>query len=169
MTFVWLGTILVPGQLVEFWSDMLVSFVAGVPPTSTLKAAVRCLHGPMTVPEATPIDTPALSPLVMGMVVAILCTGIHIMRTLNWEGTAVGPIAMLGYGIGTGPTGEGVRHTSGNPKSIPPICVFTNISILLSHMYAFCVDFYIFFGRQHGIFSPQRKEFINEIVQSTGS
>jgi hypothetical protein len=33
---------------------------------------------------------------------------------------------MFGYGIGTG-AGVGVRHTSGNPKSIPIICEFANI------------------------------------------
>jgi hypothetical protein len=75
---------------------MLVILVAGIPTTSVVKAAVRCLDGPMTVPEATPVATPALSPFVRGIVVPILWTGIHIIRTLGWEGMAVGPIAMLG-------------------------------------------------------------------------
>jgi hypothetical protein len=82
-TFTWLGTILAPGQLVEFWSDMLVILVAGIPTTRTVKAAVKCLCGPMTVPEATPIETPGLSPLVKGIVVAMLWTGIAMMRTLG--------------------------------------------------------------------------------------
>jgi hypothetical protein len=70
--------------------------VAGIPPMSTVKAAVRCLDGPITVPEATPVATPALSPFVMGIVVAILWAGMHIMRNLTCEGIAVGPMAMFG-------------------------------------------------------------------------
>jgi hypothetical protein len=53
-TFPWLGTMRIPGQFVEFWSDMLVSRVAGTPPTSTWNVVVRCRLGPITVPEATP-------------------------------------------------------------------------------------------------------------------
>ncbi len=75
---------------------MLVILVAGIPTIRVVKAAVRCLDGPMTVPEATPVATPALSPLVMGVVVAILWTGIAMIRTFGCEGIAVGPIAMLG-------------------------------------------------------------------------
>jgi D-cysteine desulfhydrase len=42
-------------------------------------------------------------------------------------GTPMGPAAMLGYGMGTGPAGVGVRHTSGKPMSIPIICELANI------------------------------------------
>lgn len=96
MTLGWLGTSLTPGQFVEFWSETLVMRVAGMPPMSTVKAAVRCLDGPMTVPDATPMATPALSPFVMGIVVAILWAGMHMMSTFTWEGMAVGPMAMFG-------------------------------------------------------------------------
>lgn len=36
----------------------------------------------MTVPEATPIATPALSPFVMGILVVMLCEGVHVKSTL---------------------------------------------------------------------------------------
>src|SRR5690606_14566934 len=68
-TFTWLGTDRTPGQLVLFWMATLVSRVCGAPPTSTVKAAVTCRRGPITEPDATPVATPALSPLVMGVVV----------------------------------------------------------------------------------------------------
>jgi hypothetical protein len=72
-----------PGQFVEFWRDMLVILVAGIPPKRTVKDPVKCRDGPITVPEATPKATPALSPLVIGMVVPRLCAGMHMMRTLS--------------------------------------------------------------------------------------
>jgi hypothetical protein len=76
----------------------------------------------MTVPDATPMETPALSPLVMGIMVPRLCAGIHIIKVFlhTVPGFAIGPIAILGYGTGIGGAGgAGVRHTSGNAISVP--------------------------------------------------
>jgi hypothetical protein len=54
-----------------------------------------------------------------------------IIRMVRQFGMAVGPIDIFGYGIGIGGAGgAGVKHTSGNPISIPIICVFANISYL---------------------------------------
>ncbi len=168
ITLGWLGTSLAPGQLVEFCKETLVIRVAGIPPISTVKAPVKCLDGPMTVPEATPMATPELSPFVMGIVVPRLWTGIHMISTFTWDGMAVGPIATLGYGIGTGDGdgGAGVKHTSGKPISVPIICVLANIEILLTHVNPFSVYFNILFCGQHGVFSPQRQQFFNEVIQS---
>ena len=79
-----------------FCSDIEVSRVAGIPENSTVNAPVRCRDGPMTVPDATPMDTPALSPFVSGIVVPRLCAGIAMIITVIWLGIAVGPMAMLG-------------------------------------------------------------------------
>lgn len=95
-TFTWLGAIRIPAQLVEFWSDMLVMRVAGMPVSSVVYDAVRCLDGPITSPEATPSATPALSPFVSGTVVAILCAGVPINKILYDAGTPIGPAAMFG-------------------------------------------------------------------------
>jgi hypothetical protein len=92
----WLGTSRAPGAFVEFCSDIEVSRVAGIPENSTVNAPVRCRDGPMTVPDATPMDTPALSPFVSGIVVPRLCAGIAMIITVIWLGIAVGPMAMLG-------------------------------------------------------------------------
>jgi hypothetical protein len=48
------------------------------------------------VPEATPVATPALSPLVMGIEVAMLWAGVPPYSTVGTLGMAVGPMAMLG-------------------------------------------------------------------------
>src|SRR4051812_1478722 len=120
-----------PGAFVEFCSDALVRRVAGMPWTITVNAPVRWRDGPITMPDATPVATPALSPLLSGVDVPRLWAGVPPNSTLVTFGTAVGPIAMFGYGIGTGPAGDGVRHTSGNAKSWPPICEFANMSVLL--------------------------------------
>lgn len=48
-----------------FWSEALVIRDAGIPPMRHVNAPVRCRDGPMTVPDATPMLTPALSPLVI--------------------------------------------------------------------------------------------------------
>src|SRR5688572_32138917 len=85
--------------------------VAGMPLSSTVNAPVTCRDGPMTVPEATPMFTPELSPLVMGMVVPRLCAGMHMKRIVGQFGMAIGPMAMLGYGMGTGPA-RSKEHTS---------------------------------------------------------
>ncbi len=64
-----------PTAFVEFCIVRLVSRVTGEPLIKTELAPNVCLAGPITVPEATPILTPALSPVVMGKFVAMLCTG----------------------------------------------------------------------------------------------
>ena len=91
------------------------------------------------MPEATPVTTPMLSPLVCGMVVARLCAGAQANNTFACAGIAIGPAPMSGYGSGTGAGagGAGVRHTSGKAVSTPIICVFANmvvVSLVLSEM-----------------------------------
>lgn len=93
---VWLGTVRTPGQLVLFCNEALVNLVAGMPLKSTVNAPVKCRLGPMTVPDATPMLMPALSPFVMGIVVPMLCAGPPMMRILGQLGMAMGPAAMLG-------------------------------------------------------------------------
>ena len=82
----------------RFWIEALVSLDAGIPSTNPVKAPVMCREGPMTQPDATPRLTPALSPLVMGISVRRVWTGIMFMKTflLAVPGLAVGPMAMLG-------------------------------------------------------------------------
>ena len=81
-TFTWLGASRAPGQLVEFCNDVLVTRVAGMPPTRHVKPPVRCREGPITIPDATPVASPALSPLVMGIEVPRLWAGAHMKSTL---------------------------------------------------------------------------------------
>ena len=76
--------------------ETLVSRVAGMPFISTVKAPVTWRCGPITVPEATPIDTPALSPLVIGMLVPMLWLGMHIVMIVGTKPSAIGASAMLG-------------------------------------------------------------------------
>ena len=66
----------------------------------------------------------------MGMDVLMLCAGVPINKTVYAAGVPIGPMATLGYGIGIGEGegGAGVRQTSGNPISVPIICVFANIT-----------------------------------------
>jgi hypothetical protein len=121
-TFVWLGASRVfVGQFVPLAMEVIVKRVAGLPPMRTLNAAVVGLSFPITIPEATPVPRPALSPLVIGTEVPMLCAGALAMSTLSTKDTAVAPCAMFGYGMGTGGAGgAGVKHTSGNPLSVPP-------------------------------------------------
>lgn len=103
--------------------------VAGIPKNKTVNAPVKWRLGPITVADATPVAKPALSPLVMGMVVPMLCAGIPMIKMVGQLGMAIGPIAILGYGIGigAGDGGTGVRQTSGNPMSMPIIWQFANM------------------------------------------
>src|SRR5580698_7762034 len=132
-TATWLGTSrTLPGQLVPLLTDIDVSRVAGAPPTRKVKAPVSGVAGPITVPDATPMARPALSPLVRGIIVDMLCAGAHEKRTLYTAGTPIGPIAILGYGTGIGGAGgAGVKQISGIPMSIPPACVFANMWLSL--------------------------------------
>ena len=70
--------------------------MAGIPRKRTVNAPVKWRLGPMTVPDATPVATPGLSPFVMGMVVPKLCAGIPMIRIVGQLGMAIGPIAILG-------------------------------------------------------------------------
>ena len=65
-----------PTMLQRFCTDRLVMRVHGVPLSSTVKAPVMWREGPITVCETTPISTPALSPLVIGVTVAMLWAGV---------------------------------------------------------------------------------------------
>jgi hypothetical protein len=85
-----------PGQLVLFCSATLVILVAGMPKNNTVNAPVKWRLGPITVADATPVAKPALSPLVMGIVVPILCAGMPMIKIVGQFGIAIGPIAMLG-------------------------------------------------------------------------
>lgn len=108
--------------------------VAGILPVKTLTLPIRLRDGPIIIPDITPPGMhPALSPMLIGIVVARLCAGIIEMKCLSEQvgGNAIGLCAVLGYGIGVGigPAGDGtgVRHTSGKPKSIPANEQFANI------------------------------------------
>jgi hypothetical protein len=76
--------------------DRLVMRVQGVPLSSTVNAPVMWREGPITVCDTTPISTPALSPLVMGVTVARLCAGAPPYRMFQALGMAVGPSAKFG-------------------------------------------------------------------------
>lgn len=92
-----------------------------------------CRDGPIIIPEATPPFTPALSPMLIGIVVPRLWAGIIEIMCLSEAvgGKAIGSCAVFGYGIGTGPAGVGVKQTSGIAKFIPFNEQFANITILL--------------------------------------
>jgi hypothetical protein len=133
-TFVCDGTIVIPpGTLVEFCMAVSSNLVAGIPPCITLVDPFRFLAGPIKVPDATPPATPASSPLLIGIVVPRLCTGIIRINCFSTVvgGSAIGNIAILGYGMGTGDGegGAGVRHVSGIPISCPAAEQFANIII----------------------------------------
>lgn len=81
-TLNWLGTRSTPGQLVLFCRAMLVMRVAGIPPIRHVKEAVMLRFGPITVPDATPVLTPALSPFVRGTMVLMLWAGAQLNRIL---------------------------------------------------------------------------------------
>ncbi|MCY1220315.1 hypothetical protein D9M72_323250 [compost metagenome] len=85
-----------PTMLQRFCTARLVMRVQGVPLSSTVNAPVMWRDGPITVCDTTPMSTPALSPLVIGVVVAMLCTGVPPYRMFQALGRAVGPSAMLG-------------------------------------------------------------------------
>src|SRR5690606_11578137 len=121
----WLGTTRMPIVLIPFWVFTEVKRVVGAQRFKYVNAPVRGDDGPMTRWEVTPVPRPALSPLVIGVIVNKLCTGAKQCRMLKHTGTAGGPNAMSGYG--TGISAGGVRQTSGNPKSTPIIWVFVNI------------------------------------------
>jgi hypothetical protein len=90
-TLVWLGAIREPTELVEFCDVILLNRVIGEPLIKTELAPCVCRDDPMTVPEATPILTPALSPFVIGVIVARLWTGEPTNKMLGTFGVAVFP------------------------------------------------------------------------------
>jgi len=120
----WLGARETPGQfmLKPLCPVKLVIRWAGAPSIKTVKLPRMNSVGPITSPDATPMFTPALSPFDSGIMDIWLSEGIASVRTVRAveAGLAVAPVEILGYGIGTGPTGVGVRHTSGIPSCIPP-------------------------------------------------
>src|SRR3990172_9170366 len=105
----------------------VVRRVAGMPPMNTLKLPRNWRSGPMNMPEATPIDTPASSPLLIVPWVRMFSASPKPTMTLNWDGTCVIEIAKFGNGIGTGPTGVGTMHTSGNAKLSTASEMFPNM------------------------------------------
>ncbi|MCY1214655.1 hypothetical protein D9M72_264800 [compost metagenome] len=115
-----------------FCSELLVRRVAGMPWNSTVNAPVRWRHGPITVPEATPSSTPGLSPLLIGIVVPRLCAGPPMMRIVGQLGMAIAPIAMFGYGMGSGDGAAGVMQTSGKAMSVPMSWQLANMGRLLN-------------------------------------
>jgi hypothetical protein len=68
-TFGWLGTTRLPSALLEFWLDLAVEPVAGLPPQRTFAELVVWREGPMNVWDFTPPAMPASSPDDKGMVV----------------------------------------------------------------------------------------------------
>ena len=75
---------------------MLVILVAGIPCKSVVKDPVIFLSGPITIFEATPPATPALSPLLMVPCVDMLWAGVPPIKTFVQGGTLVMPVDMLG-------------------------------------------------------------------------
>ena len=73
-----------------------MSRVAGEPFNNTENAPDRWRDGPITVAEATPPATPGLSPLVNGIIVAMLCAGAPTNNILNAFGIAVCADAKFG-------------------------------------------------------------------------
>ena len=130
MTLNWEGTRVAPmGQLVMFCMAVLKALVAGMPPVNTFMLPMVFRAGPMMIPEATPPAAPGVSPMDVGIVVPRLWAGIMEIKFFKEVvgGRAMGKRAVLGYGIGTGPAGVGVRQTSGNPKSMPAREQFANM------------------------------------------
>jgi len=70
--------------------------VAGIHDLNTFTLPFRCLLGPIIICEINPPATPALSPLVSGVVVRRLCTGIAVIKMFNTFGIAIEVEAMLG-------------------------------------------------------------------------
>lgn len=85
----------------------------------------------MIVPEATPIATPASSPLVIVVDVSMLCARPPLKNTLNTLGIAVEDSAIFTKGVGTGPAGVVTLHTSGIPKLVVPFWLLQNTLFLL--------------------------------------
>jgi len=99
ITLNWEGTRVIPqGQLVRFCIAGLSHLVEGVPPVKTLTLPIRFRAGPMMIPDITPPFTPALSPMVMGIMVVMLCAGIMEIRCFSDAvgGIAIGNCPMLG-------------------------------------------------------------------------
>src|SRR5690606_6547591 len=110
-TFSWLGTTRAPNALHRFCTASPVRRVAGMHLNSTLGTQVICREGPMTDGDTRPSARPALSPLLMAMVVSRLWAGIPMSRIFQALGMPIGPRARLGYGTGT--SAGGVLQISG--------------------------------------------------------
>jgi hypothetical protein len=87
----WLGTSRQPTMLVLFCRVIEVNRVMGMPPMIVVNDPSRWREGPITMPDATPVSRPALSPFESGITVAMLCTCIAMISVVTWLGIAVGP------------------------------------------------------------------------------
>src|SRR5262249_23681829 len=113
-----------------------------LPSTLTLLLPFLHLAGPLNLLETTPPPAfPASSPLDIVISVSLVAVFLPIIFTLL---EAVPPsiwvsMAMFGYGIGTGPPGVGVLHTSGKIMHWPsPLVEAPKImSVLLSRDQSF--------------------------------
>ena len=98
MTLIWLGASeapKAPGDM-PFCPVGFNILVTGKPPYKTFILPIKCLHGPITMPDIGFIMTPPLSPLLMGVIVIRLCAGIASISTFTCDGIAVIGKAMFG-------------------------------------------------------------------------
>src|SRR5688572_11189544 len=85
---------------------------------------------PMLVFDTTPPATPASSPLLFENTAPWIITGLPSHFTVELPCDVSLLMAMLGYGMGIGPAGEGVLHTSGKPMTIPLEDEWTTVRML---------------------------------------
>src|SRR5258708_39335715 len=102
----------------SFCPTIAPKYAAPFPSIFTFELPCLNFAGPLNLLETTPPALPASSPLdiviSVASVAAFLPTILTLLETvppLAWFS-----MAMLGYGIGTGPAGVGVLHASGKAK-----------------------------------------------------
>src|SRR5215471_4835966 len=82
--------------------------------------------------ETTPPPAdPASSPVLVLYTESLIMTGLPSAFTVVAVCAASDDLAMFGYGIGTGPPGVGVLHTSGKTGATPPESLWTIVIGLL--------------------------------------